>query len=127
MIVHGSKDRIKLGITREGYFPDDILMVTESGFITIGDYVILGFHIKLLCGYHDYTVKLLDRYPPATSGFDITINNGAWICSAAIIIGPCVIGENSVIGAGSVVTHDVPPNQVWAGNPAKFIKNIEFK
>ena len=35
------------------------------------------------------------------------------------------IGENSVVGAGSVVTHDVPKNEVWAGNPARFVKKID--
>lgn len=37
------------------------------------------------------------------------------------------IGRNSVVGAGSIVTKDIPDNEVWAGNPARFIRKLEFK
>tara|TARA_Y100000310_G_C20636500_1_gene791451 strand:+ start:358 stop:837 length:480 start_codon:yes stop_codon:yes gene_type:complete len=54
------------------------------------------------------------------------IKKGASIGSNATIL-PVTIGENSIIGAGSVVTKDVPPNTTVAGNPAKIIKNTEEK
>lgn len=41
-----------------------------------------------------------------------------------IILKGVTIGDNSVIGAGSVVTRDVPANEVWAGNPARFMKKL---
>ena len=48
-----------------------------------------------------------------------------WIGAGAIILPGVTVGENAVIGAGSVVTHDVPANTVAAGNPAKIIRKIE--
>ena len=51
-----------------------------------------------------------------------TIGNDVWIGSKCLIKGGIEIGDGAVIGMGSVVTHDVPPYEVWAGNPAHFIK-----
>jgi acetyltransferase-like isoleucine patch superfamily enzyme len=50
------------------------------------------------------------------------VQNGASIGSNSTILGGITIGQNSLIGAGSVVTKNIPSNQIWAGNPAKFIK-----
>lgn len=54
----------------------------------------------------------------------IVIKDNAFIGAHSIILKGVTIGENSIIGAGSVVTKSVPDNQIWAGNPAKFIRNI---
>ena len=66
--------------------------------------------------YHDWTTT-----PQAA----ITIKKGAWIGARVIILKGVTIGEQAIIGAGSVVTKDVPPFTVAAGNPAKIIKQIE--
>lgn len=55
---------------------------------------------------------------------DVIIKNNAFIGAHSIILKGVIIGENSIIGAGSVVTKSVPDNQIWAGNPAKFIRNL---
>lgn len=54
----------------------------------------------------------------------VVIGNDVFIGAKSIILKGVTIGENSVIGAGSVVTKSVPANQIWAGNPARFIRNI---
>jgi len=54
----------------------------------------------------------------------VVIKDNAFIGAHSIILKGVTIGENSIIGAGSVVTKSVPDNQIWAGNPAKFIRNI---
>lgn len=53
------------------------------------------------------------------------IKKGASIGANATILCGVTIGENAMIGAGSVVTKDIPANEVWIGNPAKFLKKIE--
>ena len=54
----------------------------------------------------------------------VVIEDNVFIGAHAIILKGVRIGQNSVIGAGSVVTKNVPANQIWAGNPAKFVKYI---
>ena len=52
------------------------------------------------------------------------VKRGASIGSGSTILSNLVIGENAIVGAGSVVTHDVPPNTIVAGNPAKVLRSI---
>lgn len=70
-----------------------------------------------------------DKYPRAKQNFVIqrtTIKKNASIGAASVILGGITIGENSLIGAGSVVTKDVPANELWLGNPARFIRKINI-
>ena len=54
----------------------------------------------------------------------VIIKKGAFIGAGSIILKGSVIGENSVVGALSVVTGSIPDNEIWAGNPARFIRKI---
>lgn len=53
------------------------------------------------------------------------IGNHVRICAGAIIVGDVTIGDNSIVAAGAVVTHDIPPGEIWGGVPAKFIKKVK--
>lgn len=55
---------------------------------------------------------------------EILIKENAFIGAHSIILKGVTIGKNSIVGAGSVVTKSIPDNEIWAGNPAKFIKKI---
>lgn len=55
---------------------------------------------------------------------EILIKENAFIGAHSIILKGATIGKNSIVGAGSVVTKSIPDNEIWAGNPAKFIKKI---
>lgn len=69
-----------------------------------------------------------DKYPRAKQPFVLqhtVIKENASIGAAAVILGGVTIGRNALIGAGSVVTKDVPDNELWFGNPAKFIRKID--
>ena len=69
-----------------------------------------------------------DKYPRSKQYPDhfqrTIINQSASVGAGSVILGGISIGENGMIGAGSVVTKDVPANELWFGNPAKFIRKI---
>lgn len=56
----------------------------------------------------------------------VTIGNDVFIGAHCIILKGVSIGDNSIIGAGSVVTKSIPSGEIWAGNPAHFIKKYDF-
>lgn len=55
----------------------------------------------------------------------VVINDNVFIGAKCIILKGVTIGENSIVGAGSVVTKSIPANEIWAGNPAKFIRKVD--
>lgn len=91
--------------------------------VIIEDCVFFGHRVMLLTGRHDYHLMGLARQN-AYSGRPIHIKEGAWIGSGAIILGGVTVGRNAVVAAGSVVTKDVLPSTIVAGNPAKTLKTI---
>ena len=70
-----------------------------------------------------------DKYPRSKQYPDVfaqtIIKEGASIGAGSVLLSGITIGKNSMIGAGSVVTKNIPDNQLWLGNPAKYIKEIE--
>ena len=60
---------------------------------------------------------------PAKDTKRTIIGADVWIGANAVILSGVTVGNGAVIGAGSIVTHDVPPYEIWAGNPAKKIRN----
>ena len=70
---------------------------------------------------------IYDRAEPVGNTKPIVFEDNVWIGDSAIICKGVTIGKNSIIGAGAVVTKDVPPNCIYAGNPAKLVKRLEDK
>ena len=101
-------------------------LIYAHKYITIEDNVLIGGGCQIMdTDFH--SIKFEDRIlngDNAVNSKPITIKEGAFIGTSSIILKGVIIGEKSVIAAGSVVTKSVPPDQVWGGNPAKFIKNI---
>jgi acetyltransferase-like isoleucine patch superfamily enzyme len=93
--------------------------------IIIGDNVLLGPGVQIHTSNHQFsdpTIAILFQGDDEIK--QVRIGNGSWIGANAIILPGVVIGENSVIGAGSVVTKDIPSRVVAAGVPARVIKEI---
>jgi acetyltransferase-like isoleucine patch superfamily enzyme len=70
---------------------------------------------------------IYDRAEPVGNTKPIIFEDNVWIGDSAIICKGVRIGKNSIIGAGAVVTKDVPPNSIFAGNPAKLVKELKKK
>jgi UDP-2-acetamido-3-amino-2,3-dideoxy-glucuronate N-acetyltransferase len=142
---------IENGVT---YWHKELSNISKSPFTAIGegsvihagvhihDYVIIGKRCKieaqaflpngvvlkddvfvgpLVCFTNDPTFKNMDgEFVPCGT----TVKRGAKIGANATIRAGVTIGEDAIIGCGSVILHDVPAGEVWAGNPAKFIKKV---
>lgn len=95
--------------------------------ITIGNYVKIGGGVSIYdTDFHSLTPQIRKSKDDLKNRIEkpVIIKDNAFIGAFSIILKGVTIGENSIIGAGSVVTKSVPDNQIWAGNPAKFIRNI---
>lgn len=100
--------------------------------INIGDNVFFGPNCTLATALHSMnSVERRMRFREDGTPYDleygkpITIGNDCWIASNVVICGGVTIGDNCVIGAGSVVTKDIPSGSFAAGNPCRVIREID--
>ena len=133
------------------------LSVGKNGIITIDDYALIGPRALiqsisridigrfayigpdvLIIDSNHHSIYAMDRridvlgVDKGISGLNavskpIKIGNHVWIGRRAMIFKGVTIGDRSIVGAGAIVTHDVPPDVVVAGNPAKIVKKIAQK
>lgn len=83
-------------------------MLIERGVVITVGTIILSHFIQVL--------------HPDLREIQVHIKENAFIGARTIICKPVTIGKNAIVGAGSVVTKDIPDNEIWAGNPARFIR-----
>jgi acetyltransferase-like isoleucine patch superfamily enzyme len=121
--VHGDRSRLHIDPTA---VVNDALFNLSSGEITVGRYAFFGHHVAVLTGTHDITTFGAERQQaiPKT-GRDVVIEDGAWLASDVLVLGPCTIGANAVVGAGSLVMKDVEPYAVVVGRPARLVRHLE--
>jgi len=122
--IYGPSARLHIAKTAN---MSNAFLNTNSGTITVGEYSFCGQNVSIITGTHDYSLLGKDRMwkSDLREGYDITIGDGVWIGSNATILGPCIIGDNAVVGAGAVVTKDIAPNEIVAGVPAKRIAMVK--
>lgn len=96
---------------------------------TIGDFALIGMHVQVV-GREDHATTevgvpmlrstwVADRRPQARDS--VTIGQDVWIGAAAIVLSGVKIGDGSIVGAGAVVTSDIPPFSIAVGNPARVV------
>ena len=100
------------------------LTLVDDGVVTIGDDVMIGPNVTILTTGHPIRPDLRKAPTVTQYSLPVTIGSGAWIGANVTILPGVTIGENSVIGAGSVVTKDIPANVVAYGNPCHVAREI---
>ncbi|SRR6266487_18163 len=98
------------------------LVALDVARITIGNDVQIGPNVQLLTATHPVDAEL--RRAKWESAKPITIGNNAWLGGGVIVLPGTAIGENTIVGAGAVVTRDLPANVIAAGNPARVVRSL---
>lgn len=125
---------VSVGKHTYGYNSDTFLSFPGSSGVTLGRFCSIATGVKILCG-GEHRTDLVSTFPLKTllikadgSNYDATtkgptiIGNDVWIGVGAIILSGTKIGDGAVIGAGSVVSSDIPPYAIASGNPARVTR-----
>jgi acetyltransferase-like isoleucine patch superfamily enzyme len=127
VILPGATIGSNCNICSHGFIENDVTIgnrVTVKSFteicdgIEICDNVFIGPHVSFLNDKTPRSQQYIDTYPRTI------VKKGASIGGKVVILPNITIGENAMIGAGSVVTKNIPDSELWLGNPARFIKKI---
>lgn len=111
-VQNPKKTFIGEGVIMDTNYPEDIII--EEG-VTLTTRCIIVTHF----------VEIDDNYRRHYSRGKVIIKKNAYIGANTVICKPVIIGEGAIVGASSVVTKDIPPYEIWAGNPARFIRTRE--
>lgn len=98
------------------------LTLVDDTHIYIGDCVLIGPNVTIATAGHPIEPEL--RRQTAQFNVPVHIGNNVWIGANSVVLPGVSIGENSVIGAGSIVTRDIPANVVAVGNPCRILREI---
>jgi maltose O-acetyltransferase len=106
----------------DGVFLNFNCVVLDVVAVTIGDRVQIASAVQILAA--DHPLDAATRATGAESGQPITIEDDAWIGGGAILCPGVTVGARTVIGAGSVLTRDIPPDVVAVGNPCRVLREL---
>lgn len=111
--------RTELG---ENFYANHGLVILDAGKVTFGNDVFIGPN----CGFHTsgHPIDYERRNKGLEYAYPIVVGNNVWLGASVQVLPGVTIGDNVVIGAGSIVTKDIPSNSVAVGNPCKVIRKI---
>lgn len=98
------------------------LTLVDDTHIYVGDYTMFGPNVTVATAGHPVLPELREKL--AQYNFPVHIGRNVWIGAGAVLLPGVTVGDNSVIGAGSVVTKDIPANVVAVGNPCRVMRPI---
>ncbi len=107
----------------KNFFANFNMVVLDEARVVFGDNVFIGPN----CGFYTagHPIDPIERNKGLEFARPIIVGNNVWIGANVTVVPGVTIGDNCVIGAGSVVTKDIPDNTVAVGNPCKVIKSID--
>lgn len=113
---------IKVGLN---FYSNHNLVILDGAPVTFGDNVFIAPN----CGFYTagHPLEASERNKGLEYARPITVGNNVWFGAGVSVLPGVTIGDNCVIGAGSVVNHDIPPHSLAVGNPCKVIRKIEDK
>ena len=109
----------------DNFYANTNCCILDCARVTCGDNVLIGPNVGLYTPDHAFDAE--ERAAGYERSKPITIGNNVWIGGNVSIIGGVTIGDNSIIGAGSTVTKDIPSGVLAVGNPARVIREITEK
>jgi len=132
-ILGGYKDKLKITppvyfdygkhtFVGKNFYANFDCIFLDVNTITIGDNVMFGPRVGLYTAGHPIDKDI--RISGLEYGLPITIGNNVWIGGNVVVMPGVHIGDNTIIGSGSVVTKDIPSDVIAAGNPCKVIRKI---
>ncbi|MCI1983151.1 MAG: sugar O-acetyltransferase [Bifidobacteriaceae bacterium] len=112
-----------LGLTIGDHtFINKDFLIVGGGYITIGANCLIGPRCSIYTPNHAFAIK------PRLEGWEhttpVTIGNNVWLGGNVTVLPGAVIGDNCIIGAGSVVTGEIPANKIAVGNPCRVVKDV---
>lgn len=105
-----------------GIYANFNLTVVDDGHIYVGDKVMFGPNVMITTANHPIDPEL--RAKGFQYNKDVHIGENAWIAANVVILPGIYIGKNTIIGAGSVVTKDIPDGVVAVGNPCRILRKV---
>ena len=104
------------------FFANFCLTILDEAPVTFGDDCFVGPNVSIYTACH--STNPVERNTRQEWAKPVTIGNNVWIGGSVTILAGVTIGDNCTIGAGSVVTRDIPANSVAVGNPARVVKQV---
>lgn len=106
----------------EAFYANHNLIILDTNKVKFGDNVIIGPNCSFYCANHPFDVET--RITGREFGSPIKVGDNVWIGGNVVVLPGVSIGNNVVIGAGSIVTRDIPDNSLAYGNPCTVVRNI---
>lgn len=104
------------------FFANFCLTILDEAPVTFGDDCFVGPNVSIYTACH--STNPVERNTRQEWAKPVTVGNNVWIGGSVTILAGVTIGDNCTIGAGSVVTRDIPANSVAVGNPARVVKQV---
>lgn len=98
-------------------------LIGAGGPVSIGRDIAFGAYVQLLAENHEFSDPSTPINEQGVTRRGIVVEDGCWLGNSVIVLDGVRIGARSVIGAGSVVTRDVPPESIAVGNPARVVRS----